>query len=563
MVYKLTGPLGPVYIPTDGKIVLGRRTHPKVHKDPLCSRNQIEVVVEDDTVYATPIGVNTVKLTAKTNSESLDLKKEKRYVIHVGDTFTLYSEKYPFTLEKSKGGEEENSKRKHEDSEEEEKPKKKVKKNDENGNNKNKPVCKFGAGCYRQNPDHLEEFYHPPSSSSSPAKPKKKKTSDDEGGSEGESNGKGEKLKWRKYDSLLVLDSPDLAPATKIASFDMDDTLVKTSTGKVFAKGQDDWQWKFPVVPKKLMAAHKDGYRLVIFTNQAGIGTGKTKADDIKGKIIDLSKALGIPIVAVVATDKDKYRKPSPALWDFFVKHVNGGVHPSDAIFVGDAAGRSSGDGRPKKDHSASDRAFAVNVGIEFQTPEEYFLDEDPAPFRYDMFDPNTLVSAKVKSYNFEPADEQELIVFVGFPASGKSTFAKRKLVPKGYVHVNQDTMGTKEKCIKAAKAALSNGQSVVVDNTNPTAEVRAEYLAFAKLKKIPARCFHFETNMELAGHLNKFRALQTDGATKAVPGIAYNMYRSRFVAPTVDEGFDEVVKIKFVPEFDNKSDEKLFFKFM
>jgi hypothetical protein len=33
--------------------------------------------------------------------------------------------------------------------------------------------------------------------------------------------------------------------------------------------------------------------------------------------------------------------------------------------------------------------------------------------------------------------------------------------------------------------------------------------------------------------------------------------------APTVEEGFDEVVKIKFVPEFDNKADEKLFYKFM
>lgn len=26
---------------------------------------------------------------------------------------------------------------------------------------KKRPVCKFGADCYRKNPWHLEEFYHP------------------------------------------------------------------------------------------------------------------------------------------------------------------------------------------------------------------------------------------------------------------------------------------------------------------------------------------------------------------------------------------------------------------
>lgn len=26
---------------------------------------------------------------------------------------------------------------------------------------KKRPLCKFGADCYRKNPWHLEEFYHP------------------------------------------------------------------------------------------------------------------------------------------------------------------------------------------------------------------------------------------------------------------------------------------------------------------------------------------------------------------------------------------------------------------
>jgi bifunctional polynucleotide phosphatase/kinase len=51
----------------------------------------------------------------------------------------------------------------------------------------------------------------------------------------------------------------------------------------------------------------------------------------------------------------------------------------------------------------------------------------------------------------FSPADtplvpedgHQEVIVFVGYPASGKSTFAHKHLVPKGYVYINQVRLGS------------------------------------------------------------------------------------------------------------------------
>ncbi len=43
-------------------------------------------------------------------------------------------------------------------------------------------------------------------------------------------------------------------------------------------------------------------------------------------------------------------------------------------------------------------------------------------------------------------------------------------------------------------------------DNTNPTKEVRADYIRLAKANNAPVRCFYFKRDMKLAQHLNLMR---------------------------------------------------------
>ena len=72
----------------------------------------------------------------------------------------------------------------------------------------------------------------------------------------------------------------------------------------------------------------------------------------------------GLPIVVVASIGRDDSRKPNIGMWKWIEKK-NGGVKVSleDSFYCGDAAGRPG-------DYSDTDRKFARNVGVRFETPE-------------------------------------------------------------------------------------------------------------------------------------------------------------------------------------------------
>ena len=75
---------------------------------------------------------------------------------------------------------------------------------------------------------------------------------------------------------------------------------------------------------------------------------------------------------------------------------------------------------------------------------------------------------------------EKKAIIFIGLQASGKSTFYRQRLA-KDYVHINLDTLHTRNKEKILLEDCLEKGISFAVDNTNPTIEDRARYILRAK----------------------------------------------------------------------------------
>ena len=109
---------------------------------------------------------------------------------------------------------------------------------------------------------------------------------------------------------------------------------------------------------------------------------------------------------------------------------------------------------------------------------------------------------------------------------------------------------------------AIARGNSVVVDNTNPTPLVRSAYLRIARVHKVKCRCFWFRTSRVLAEHLNLLREKQTRGKRPRLPTCAFDRYESTFSRPTLKEGFDDVISIHFSAYFPSEAGRKQFLQF-
>ncbi|KHN94351.1 DNA kinase/phosphatase Pnk1 [Metarhizium album ARSEF 1941] len=367
-------------------------------------------------------------------------------------------------------------------------------------------------------------------------------------------------------------------PKKRIAAFDLDSTLIVTSSGKKHAGDGRDWKWWHPHVPGILQELSKEkDYQVVILSNQGGLalnfdpsskgpkGNAQKRVADFKQKCSAILASLDIPTTIYAATERDGYRKPNTEMWkevceDYDIPENE--VDLKHSFFVGDAGGRVAGLGRSggdgaaskAKDFSCSDRNFAHNVGIAYKTPEEYFLGESPRDFVRDFdvakfpFDDGGTLSDGL-FHVFERKNDKDVVLFCGPPGAGKSTFFWRYLKPLGYERVNQDTLKSRDKCLQAAKELLLKGSSVAVDNTNADPDTRALWVEVASKAKVPIRCVWFKTPLYICEHNDAVRAHNRSlnpEARPRLPKLAFTGFSSRYKAPQSKEGFQDIVEVDF-----------------
>ena len=131
-----------------------------------------------------------------------------------------------------------------------------------------------------------------------------------------------------------------------------------------------------------------------------------------------------------------------------------------------------------------------------------------------------------------------ECVLLIGLPGAGKSTFFNRHLAAT-HVHISKDLLPASARDKQARqdalmRAALREGRSVAIDNTNVTIAERAAIIAVAR--EFGARvigCYINATTREAVAR-NESRT----GRGK-VPKVAIFTKAKRLEPPRLAEGFD------------------------
>lgn len=156
----------------------------------------------------------------------------------------------------------------------------------------------------------------------------------------------------------------------RVLFIDLDSTLIKTISGKIFPEDITDFRIQLPVLDKIVEKFPNLRYFFIV-TNQGGIGKFTTK-DDFETKISSICMFCGNYLSdrysPRIITDNWEYcdsmdkadpeRKPNTGMLEWFYRYACA-KNKAECIMIGDASGKPG-------DFSDSDKKCAENFGIDY-----------------------------------------------------------------------------------------------------------------------------------------------------------------------------------------------------
>jgi bifunctional polynucleotide phosphatase/kinase len=334
--------------------------------------------------------------------------------------------------------------------------------------------------------------------------------------------------------------------------FDLDNTLIKTKSGKVFPINGNDWIFNYDFIPKFLN--NLDKTLIGIISNQKGLKTD-TQIIEWQNKLNNIMKYINVNFIFSSFKD-DRYRKPMIGSWNYLkdiVQNLN--ILENKIIYIGDAAGRI-------EDHNDTDLKFAQNCNFKFNTPEKFFKIKTPKQIMTITYPKLEYYTKKefnniIKTITNNFTKEQILIIMIGLPSCGKS-FIRKLFINKytNFKYNNKDDIKNKiindNLIIKHDK----NIKYIIDDNTNINTKQRNELFKIYNTHYKIGIYFNFDIDTIM--HLNYMRMYWYDA--ELIKKIVYNTLNKKTEKPEKTE-FDLLIEInKIIPDFNLETNIKYYF---
>lgn len=141
-----------------------------------------------------------------------------------------------------------------------------------------------------------------------------------------------------------------------------------------------------------------------------------------------------------------------------------------------------------------------------------------------------------LESKDNTPESNLTVYMMIGIPASGKSTVREQEY---GNIPVVSKDLcnGSESKERKQLEELLSEGKSVVVDDTNYNKVAREKIISIAKKYGADVIGVYVDVDKQTALERNKERE-------KKVPSVAIHTIAKKFEKPEIEEGFSDIIKV-------------------
>ncbi|PQO41169.1 kinase [Blastopirellula marina] len=132
-----------------------------------------------------------------------------------------------------------------------------------------------------------------------------------------------------------------------------------------------------------------------------------------------------------------------------------------------------------------------------------------------------------------------EAILFIGLPASGKSSFYKERFF-NTHLRISLDLLKTRNRERQILNACLATDQRVVIDNTSPTRQQRGTLIEAIRAARVRYQIvgYYFQSQVNDCLRRNLERA-------ERVPDVAIYSAAKQLELPTWEEGFDQLFYVR------------------